>query len=406
MNALVQSMEELRNKKWGDGVYDLLSWFDTERVRNARVLVVGAGALGNEVLKNLALFGVGNIYVVDYDTIEYSNLTRSILFREEDADKGLYKVDIAAKRIKEINHNINIHPIVGRLDSGVGLGLYKTMDVVIGCLDGQLARVQLNRQCMRIGKTWVDGSIENLKGVVRIFSPGESCYECELPQSTKNIIYSRTSCADVAQRSISQGRIPTTPVIASIIGGVQTQEAMKILHKVHNNHSEFTPLGNRWFVYEGSHLSTNIYEAQLWSDNCPAHENWSDIVTVEHLGANMTVRQALQCLTDHLHCSQVEINLRNTRFVDKLVSKHDNRSYNVMCPEYKVSNFIEKIPELNCLMPGEINQRAYENIDEDFPYQDLTLNDIGIPYWDIIQVCTNTGRFYVEMGADKKHYDL
>ena len=78
-------MEELRNKKWGDGVYDLLSWFDTERVRNARVLVVGAGALGNEVLKNLALFGVGNIYVVDYDTIEYSNLTRSILFREEDA---------------------------------------------------------------------------------------------------------------------------------------------------------------------------------------------------------------------------------------------------------------------------------------------------------------------------------
>lgn len=69
--------------EWGEGVFTLLSWFKKDRVKNARVLVAGAGALGNEVVKDLALFGVGTIYVVDFDRIEISNLTRSVLFREK-----------------------------------------------------------------------------------------------------------------------------------------------------------------------------------------------------------------------------------------------------------------------------------------------------------------------------------
>lgn len=68
-------------KEWGKEVFDHLSWYKAEVVKNAKVMVVGAGALGNEVLKNLALFGVGNIFIVDFDTIEYSNLTRSVLYR-------------------------------------------------------------------------------------------------------------------------------------------------------------------------------------------------------------------------------------------------------------------------------------------------------------------------------------
>ena len=124
--------------EWGEGVYTLLSWFKKERVKNARVLVAGAGALGNEVVKNLALFGVGNIYVVDFDKIEISNLTRSVLFREEDAFNHSYKAEIVAKRAREINPQINVIPIVGNLFSEVGFGLYKSVDVIIGCLDSVL----------------------------------------------------------------------------------------------------------------------------------------------------------------------------------------------------------------------------------------------------------------------------
>ena len=69
-----------------------MSWWDADSVKNGVVLVVGAGALGNEVLKNLTLMNVGKVIIVDFDTIEMSNLNRSILFRADDANKNKSKV--------------------------------------------------------------------------------------------------------------------------------------------------------------------------------------------------------------------------------------------------------------------------------------------------------------------------
>ena len=169
-------MGEKLKYEWGEGVFTLLSWFKKEKVKNAKVLVAGAGALGNEVVKNLALFGIGHIYVCDFDRIEISNLTRSILFREEDAINHAYKAEVVAKRAMEINPQIKVTPIVGNLFSDIGFGLYRTVDVIIGCLDSRIARYQLNRLALRAGKTWIDGSIENLTGVVRVYTPGVSCY--------------------------------------------------------------------------------------------------------------------------------------------------------------------------------------------------------------------------------------
>ncbi len=394
-------MQTSQDKEWGKGVFNLLSWFKADRVKEARVLVVGAGALGNEVLKNLALFGVGNIYIVDYDTIEYTNLTRSILFREEDADKGLYKAEVAARRVREINPGINVHPIVGRLDTAVGLGLYRSVDVVVGCLDSRIARMQLNRICIRAGVPWVDGSIENLEGLVRVYRKGVNCYECELPESTKEQIGRRMSCADVARRNTSMGRVPTTPVIASIIGAVQTQEAMKIIHEGVVKPDEFTSLCGKWFSYEGSHLTTRILKSAVWAEDCPAHEDWEPVLPMAGLGADTCVGDALQLLCNCFNASEVEINLRNTRFVEKLVTKGDNNVYWAMRPEYEIPDYIDSIPELYTRKQGDVNQVAYENIDAGFPYQELTLGQLGIPQWDVLQVSTEDGVFFVELTKDK-----
>src|SRR6185437_13466903 len=86
--------------------FRLISWWDQAKLSNAKVLVVGAGALGNEIIKNLALLGVGNLFVADLDLIENSNLSRSILFRE--SDNGAFKAEVAARRAKEIFPALNV----------------------------------------------------------------------------------------------------------------------------------------------------------------------------------------------------------------------------------------------------------------------------------------------------------
>ena len=101
-----------------DDKYDRLkripNW-KQETLANAKVAVFGCGALGNEVLKNLALLGVGHIWVIDYDTIEIHNLTRSVLFRESDI--GRHKAEVVAERVKELNPDTQVYPIIGKFMS-------------------------------------------------------------------------------------------------------------------------------------------------------------------------------------------------------------------------------------------------------------------------------------------------
>ena len=392
------------HKEWGAGVFSLLSWFRQENVKKAKVMVVGAGALGNEVLKNLALFGVGNIFIVDFDTIEYSNLTRSILFRESDADKGLYKAEVAARRIREINRNINVQYIVGNLSSDVGLGVYKQMDVVIGCLDSRLARLQLNRQCMRAGVPWVDGGIEDLNGVVKVFKRGVNCYECGLSDTAKHNLFQKMSCAGVAKRNEDAGRIPTTPVIASIIGAIQTQEAMKLLHPEELYKGNLASLCGQWFHYEGMHNNVRVYKSSAYNSDCPSHEYWKPVFKIPQLSADITVEACIALLKDLLNVESVEINLRNDRFVDKIVTRNDNQCFRPMLPESKIPDYIDSDPLLYRRLKMDLNQNTYENIDEEFPYPHLTLREIGIPYSDILQITTESGYFYVELTKDENRY--
>ena len=138
-----------KSSDW-DSTFQLMSWWKKEVVREAKVMVVGAGALGNEVIKNLTLLNIGYIFIVDFDIIEYSNLSRSILFRESDCNHK--KCEVAEKRIKEINPNIKVQTLDGDISADVGLGIFRRMDVIIGCLDNRLARLFLNRACHKVNK--------------------------------------------------------------------------------------------------------------------------------------------------------------------------------------------------------------------------------------------------------------
>ena len=394
-------MQQDKKYEWGEGVFTLLSWFKKDKVKNARVLVAGAGALGNEVVKDLALFGVGHIYVVDFDQIELSNLTRSVLFREEDAYNHSYKAEIVAKRAMEINPQIKVTPIVGNLFSEVGFGLYRAVDVVIGCLDSRIARYLLNRLCMRAGKTWIDGSIENLTGAVKVYTPGVNCYECGLSREEFNNIMLRTGCADVVRTQTSAGRVATTPISASIIGAMQVQEAMKIIHLDSEEKSQFKTLQGKMLRYEGMTNSMNIYKYSSWKKNCPAHERWENIVEGKDLSATMAVEEVTEGLKSLLNVKVLEINMRNNKFIDKIISDKPEKEYNVMIPESKLDDFINKNSELRKLSYRTLFHKSfYENIDADFPYKNLSLQQIGIPPFDVLQVVTEKGQFFVELSGD------
>lgn len=394
--------------EWGEGVFTLLSWFKKEKVSQARVLVAGAGALGNEVIKNLALFGVRTIFVVDFDRIEISNLTRSVLFRESDAFGHRHKAEVAAERAMEINPQIKVIPIVGNLFSEVGLSLYRSVDVIIGCLDSRLARYQLNRMAMRAGKTWIDGSIENLTGVVKVYTPGVCCYECGLSREEFNIIMLRTGCADVVRTQVSHGRVATTPVSASIVGAVQAQEAMKVIHldAYEDRKLPFTTLQGKLWRYEGLTNTTSIFKFAPWKNNCPAHDFWDPIIPAETLSADTSVGVALMELKTICGAKNVEINLMNNKFIEAVISDNPEKEFRVMIPESKLDNVISCDPEMRKLSYKTLfHKKFYENINADFPFMDLTLAQIGIPYYDVLKVSTDRGEFYVELSGDKCKFE-
>lgn len=391
-------------RQWGEEVFSLLTWFDLEKVRNAKVMVVGAGALGNEVLKNLALFGIGNIVIVDFDVIEYSNLCRSVLFRKPDADTRRSKVEAAAQRVKEINPEINVVPLKANIGSEVGLGIISDMDVVIGCLDSRYARFLINTHCFRANKTWIDGAIENLEGYVRIFSPGVNCYECSLTKMELENITLRTGCPDIAKVNTTYGRVATTPVSASIIGAVQVQEALKVIHYPKNEAEgkKYKSLHGRLFKYDGMFNESRVYKMASYNNSCASHDVWEPVVKVENLCASTTIADALDMIKEVLNTNQVVINLRNNTFIIKIIMSKTEAEHEVMLPESKMSDFL-----LNNTLKLDLTDRIYqdfvENIGDDFQYKNLTLNQIGIPFFDIIQVSTSRGVNYIELSGDRKY---
>lgn len=377
------------NNDW-DSTFQLMSWWKKETVRKAKVMVVGAGALGNEVLKNLTLLNVGNIFIVDFDQIEYSNLSRSVLFRESDCNRK--KCEVAAERLKEINPNLKFQTIVGDISIDVGLGVFRRMDVVIGCLDNRLARLFLNRACHKVNKTWIDGGIQGLAGQTYVFKPQQTCYECTLTANDRKYIANRLSCADIAVEHASNGRVATTPISSSIIGAIQAQEALKVV----NDEENFQML-EEYFYYEGR---TNTVLQRTYPNlksNCPSHFTYDPIME-SPLKSDMKISEALTLLGKHLGDDNPAIQLDQALILE-VTSRKSEIVSSVVIPKPHFKGALlkqyQQVPHEEIVLTKTVLE-----IDKNFPHQDHTLKDCGIPPLHIIRVLTDTGEFYVELTGD------
>ena len=367
-----------------------------QQVSAAHVMVVGCGALGNEVLKNLVLLGVEHLVVVDFDVVETGNLSRSVFFTKADADAHRPKVEVIAERLRTINPEAEIQTICGDVAYDVGLSLIRRMDVVIGCVDNRWARYCINRLCMRAGVPWVDGAIEELEGTARVFIPGKNCYACNLGPEGLRDMAKRMSCTGVIRRHEQAGSAPTTSLMASVIGAVQVQEAMKLVHQEALEQGTFTSLCGKMFYYDGQHLTTKLLDFQAYDDDCAVHECWAPIRPLE-FSRQTSVSETIRLLSQTLDARSVTIYLENDCFVDYVTERANDRRTDVMCPGHVVESLVEADHVLCGIPLSGLYQHEYREISSDFPYGELTLAQLGIPSQDVLHVVADGQDYYLEM---------
>ena len=370
--------------------------FDQQRVSAARIMVVGCGALGNEVLKNLVLLGVEHIVVVDFDVVEAGNLSRSILFSKSDLAQHRLKVEVVAERLRAINPAVEIVTVCGDIAYDVGLGLLRRQDVVIGCVDSRWARYCINRLCMRAGIPWVDGGIGELEGTSRVFVPGKNCYACNLGPKGLEELAKRMPCAGVIRRHEEIGEMPTTSIVASVIGAVQVQEALKLIHGDMLAKGEHTSLCGKMFYYDGQHLTTKLVDFQAYDDDCAVHDQWQPI-RPSSITSDMTISEVLVTIEKELKVKDACICLENDCFVDYVVDRSTDHRVFVMSPGHLVEKCIDDNLLLAGVPYGSLYQHEFREIDSNFPYMDCTLSQLGIPAWDVLHVVAEGSEYYMEM---------
>jgi molybdopterin/thiamine biosynthesis adenylyltransferase len=367
----------------------LITWWDQARLHDATALVVGAGALGNELVKNLALMGLGRILVVDFDRVENSNLARCVFFRA--GDEGRPKAEVLCQRARELNPDVELIPLFGDVRLMVGLSVFAEADVVLGGLDSREARLFLNEACWKTSTPWVDGAIEGLMGVVRVFVPPEgACYECTLNERDHELIAARRTCALLTREEMLDGRTPTTATSSSVIAGMQAQEAVKLLHsdllgqpELAGAGFQFVGLTHDSYVVRYSRredcLSHDTYD--LDAGEVIDHDERFDAILArarDRLGADAILELEHEIATAG-HCQQCGRRESILRPVEELVSGAG------LCPR--------------C---GNLWRLDFaHSIDDDSPLLGAVSSELGLPQGDIVTGRSGTNRwFYILSGPD------
>jgi adenylyltransferase/sulfurtransferase len=188
------------------------------RLRDARVLVLGVGALGTALAEMMARAGVGRLTVVDRDYVEESNLQRQSLYTEEDARLGLPKAVAAERRLRAINSEIEVAGRVADFGSEGAAGLLEDHDLVLDGTDNFETRFLLNDLCLRASVPWVYGACVGAHGVCLAVRPHLTpCLRCVLQQAPAPGANETCDTAGVV-----------APVV-HVVAGLQAAEALKLL---------------------------------------------------------------------------------------------------------------------------------------------------------------------------------
>ena len=235
-----------------------------QKLRHARVLVIGAGGLGSPVLSYLAAAGVGTLGIVDFDTVDFTNLQRQIIYATSDV--GRPKLQAAAERIRAMNPDVKVQLHEERLTSENALSIMKGYDVVVDGTDNYPTRYLVNDACVMLGIPNVYGSIFRFDGQASVFCQKDGpCYRCVYPEPPPPGLV--PSCAEGGVLGVLPG----------IIGTIQAAEAVKLIL------GKGTSLAGRLLVLDG--MKMHFRELKLKKDPacpvCGAHPTITKLIDYE-----------------------------------------------------------------------------------------------------------------------------
>jgi len=183
-----------------------------QKLKAARVAIVGAGGLGAPAALYLAAAGVGRIVLIDADTVSLSNLQRQVLYGGKDL--GALKVAVAAQRLHETNPHVKIEAVAQMLDEANARALLAGADVVLDGTDTFATRFAVNAACVAAGRPLVSGAIGRWTGQIGVFA-GAPCYRCLVPEPPPDA----ETCAAVG----------VVGALAGVIGAMMALEAVKLI---------------------------------------------------------------------------------------------------------------------------------------------------------------------------------
>lgn len=224
-----------------------------KKLKNARVLVVGAGGLGSPALLYLAAAGVGTIGIIDDDEVDGSNLQRQVIHK--DAWIGRSKAHSAAEAMRDLNPFIELRPYQRRLTDEIATDLFADYDLILDGTDNFDTRYLVNRVAAALGKPLISAAMTQWEGQISLYDPanGSPCYECIFPEAPAPGLV--PSCAEAGVA----GPLP------GVIGSMMALEAVKVITGAGEG------LRGRLMIFDGLYAETRIMKVKPRAD-CPVCE--------------------------------------------------------------------------------------------------------------------------------------
>jgi molybdopterin-synthase adenylyltransferase len=383
-----------------------IDWWQQERLSQATLMVVGAGAIGNEVLKNLALLGYRRIFIADFDHISTSNLSRTVLFRK--GDQGKRKAAVAAQRTRELA--LADQPQISYFDGDIvweiGTGVYRRMSMVLGCLDNIETRLAVNKHAYLVGTPWIDAGIYELGLRVNLYTPPHApCYQCSLSPQQWTASRERYSCDDFKKKVVSQGNAPTVQIASALVAALQVQEVTKYL-------CDQADSAGKQIYFQGKNNDFEVFEMAT-NPECTAHMvSYPEIIEAP-LSYQHSLRHFLTYVEQHIAQDAV-LDFRGDRtFVKSVACRLCGTKIELYRPTFRIEE--SETICTNCkqnkqsLTEIEAQTPTPKETLSEFSLQhteqrvlDMTLSQIGVPFLHILAVRKNDGTYlYVELSQDE-----